>query len=252
MLANYPIALVLSTLLVAVAAPAAQLTVGAGSSIDLGSSQLDLGCADLTVAGSLSLSTGTIEGARDVSGAGVLAAGLGVLRLAGDWLPNSSFSTSLATVEFVDGCGRTAATILGDNSFATLRLLTTTSKLFAFEAARTQTIRTSLDIEGASGAPATVRSTSSGTAAIFDFEPGGLGLAQAVDVDDNFVVNGYVIADDGSTIGSNTSEWIFAAVAPALPAAASWLAPIGIVALAGCLLGLRARPRARAVSVRQD
>ncbi len=61
--------------LVTVAA-GANVTIGSGSSLDLGTGLLDLGCADLTVAGTLSAGIVGFSAARDVTiePAGVLNA----------------------------------------------------------------------------------------------------------------------------------------------------------------------------------
>ena len=43
------------------------MTVGSGSSLDLGTGSLDLGCAALTVGGTLSAGTVGFDAARDVT-----------------------------------------------------------------------------------------------------------------------------------------------------------------------------------------
>ena len=58
---------VAAVLVFATGASAAQLTVGSGASVDLGTGSLDLGCADLTVGGTLSAGTSGFTQARDVT-----------------------------------------------------------------------------------------------------------------------------------------------------------------------------------------
>ena len=77
------------TLLVgfAASAQAGRIIVGSGSSFDLGTGSLDLGCGDLIVAGTLSAATTGIEGARDVTIAqgGVVNGDSASIDIAGDW-----------------------------------------------------------------------------------------------------------------------------------------------------------------------
>ncbi len=48
-------------------AGAGKLSVGSGATLDLGTGSLDLGCADLTVGGTLSAGTAGFTQARDVT-----------------------------------------------------------------------------------------------------------------------------------------------------------------------------------------
>ena len=63
-------ALAAALLVVATGAGAGQFTVGSGASVDLGTGSLDLGCADLTVGGSLSAGTSGFAQARASANSG--------------------------------------------------------------------------------------------------------------------------------------------------------------------------------------
>ena len=63
-----PLAIAAALILpLATGASAAELAVGSGSTLDMGTGSLDLGCADLTVMGTLSAGTSGLTGARDVT-----------------------------------------------------------------------------------------------------------------------------------------------------------------------------------------
>ncbi len=79
-------------------APAAQVTVGSGSSVDLGTGSLDLGCADLTVAGTMAAGTVGFDQARDVTidPTGVVNGNSATLEVAGDWDNAGTFNAGTA------------------------------------------------------------------------------------------------------------------------------------------------------------
>ncbi len=91
----------LSALGLAAPAPAAQVTVGSGSSLDLGTGSLDLGCADLTVAGTLSAGTAGFTQARDVTidPTGLVNGNSATLAVAGDWDNAGTFNAGTSNVQ---------------------------------------------------------------------------------------------------------------------------------------------------------
>ena len=74
-------------LAVATGASAGQLSVGSGASVDLGAGSLALGCANLSVAGTMAAGTVGFDQARDVTidPSGVLNGESATLQVAGDW-----------------------------------------------------------------------------------------------------------------------------------------------------------------------
>ena len=129
-------------LTLATGASAGELTVGSGASVDLGTGSLDLGCADLTVAGTLSVGTSGFAQARDVTvdPAGVLNGNSATLQVAGDWDNAGTFNAGTSTVQLVDGCGLASAVIAGDTTFANLDMTTTSGFLYSFISGTTQTV----------------------------------------------------------------------------------------------------------------
>ncbi len=126
----------LSAIGLAVPAPAAQVTVGSGASLDLGTGSLDLGCADLTVTGTLSAGTAGFAQARDVTidPTGVVNGNSATFAVAGDWDNAGTFNAGTSTVQLVDGCGLLSAVIAGDTTFANLDMTTTSGFLYRFTA----------------------------------------------------------------------------------------------------------------------
>ena len=180
-------ALAATTALLAITtgASAGQLTVGSGASLDLGTGSLDLGCADLTVTGTMAAGTAGFTQARDVTidPSGLLNGNSATLQVAGDWDNAGTFNAGTSTVQLVDGCGLLSATIAGDSTFANLAMTTATGKLLTFTAGSTQTVTGGLTVAGASGDRLTVRSSVDGDEAFLDAQ--GSVSAAFVDVKDN-------------------------------------------------------------------
>jgi hypothetical protein len=226
----------LSALGHAAPAPAAQVAVGSGSSLDLGTGSLDLGCADLTVGGTLSAGTAGFGQARDVTidPTGVVNGDSATLAVAGDWDNAGTFNAGTSTVQLVDGCGLLSAVIAGDTTFANLDLTTTSGKLYTFTSGSTQTVTNSLTLLGATGNLLTLRSTVGGSAAFLDLQ--GTGGGDFVDVQDIDATAGNPISlGPNSVKGPNTPGWLAAALVPVFGA-------LGLALLALSLVwsGLRA------------
>ena len=92
-----------ATLGLATGASAAQLTVGAGSALDLGTGSLDLGCAGLVVAGTVAAGTNVIDWAQDVSiqPGGTLNGESATLYVTGDWSNSGTFIAGTSSVNFI-------------------------------------------------------------------------------------------------------------------------------------------------------
>ncbi len=196
---------------------ASVVTVGSGASVDLGTGSLDLGCADLTVGGTLSAGTSGFTQARDVTidPTGVVNGSSATLEVAGDWDNAGSFNAGTSTVQLVDGCGLASAVIAGDTTFANLDMTTTSGFLYSFTAGSTQTVTSLLTLPGAAGNLLTIRSTQE--VSFLDVQ--GSSNADFVDVQDNDASLGNDIALGSNSVkGSNTPGWIAAALVPALGA----------------------------------
>jgi hypothetical protein len=212
----------------AAVASAAQLTVGAGSSVALGSGSLDLGCADLVVAGTLAGGTNGIAGARDVmiNPSGVLSGESATFEVAGDWDNAGAFNAGTSTVQLVDGCGLSGAVVTGDSTFYELVMTTSTGKLYSFGASSTQTVAQSLSVAGASGNLLAIRSTVDGEAAFIDLQ--GSASTDYVDVKDNHAIGNLIPLGATSVNSGNTLGWWVFPI-PALPMAGLALLILGLM-----------------------
>jgi hypothetical protein len=190
------------------ASPAAEVSVGSGASLDLGTGSLDLGCANLTVAGTLSGGTVGFDGARNVTidPTGIVNGGSATLEVAGNWDNSGTFTRGTSSVNFVDGCSLSSATIWGDTTFYTLDMTTSSGKLYNFEDGTTQTIEQSLALAGAAGNLLTIRSTVGGSEAYLDLQ--GSHAADFVDVQDNHATGNAITLGPNSVKGTNTSGWV--------------------------------------------
>ena len=198
-------------------ASAAELAVGSGAALDLGTGSLDLGCADLNVAGTLSAGSVGFGAARDVAiaPAGVVNGDSGTLALSGDWSNAGSFNAGTSSVQISDGCGLLSGAVSGSTSFASLSITSSSSRQVNFAAGSTTTVTGGLTLAGQSGALLAIRSTLGGSAAFL--QALGAQLVQFVDVEDNDATGGNPITlGPESVTGTNTPGWQFAPPVPVL------------------------------------
>jgi hypothetical protein len=203
-------------LALATPASAANLTVGTGVTVDLGTSFLDTGEGDLDVAGTLSAGTAGFD-ARHVSiqPGGVLNGGSALMQVCGDWSNSGAFNAGTSTVAFVDGCGVTSSTLTGGNTFHDLSLITATGKQVNFPTgAMFQTVEGTLTLGGAPGNLLKLRSTVEGSLALLDLEAPASG--NYVDVKDLFAIDQPITLGAGSVISGNVAGITLAIPIPAL------------------------------------
>jgi len=223
----------------ALPASAGNLTVGAGSTLDLGTGILALGCADLDVAGTLTAGTVGFTGARDVAIApsGIVNGGSATLTLTGDWDNAGTFNAGTSTVQMVDGCALFSGVVTGNNSFANLAISTTTAKQVSFTAGSTQSVTGLLTLLGAVGNRLKIRSTVNGSAAFLNVT--GTSSASFIDIQDSNALAGNDISLPTNSIkGPNTPGWLFGVVVPLLGPVA-----MGVLALLLMASGQRWLPR---------
>ncbi len=189
------------------------ISVGSASSLSLGSGTLGLGCGDLEVAGTFNADSGTVNEVRDltIAGGGTLNGGSGVLNVTQNWSNSGTFAAGTSTVNLVDGCATSHASISGSSTFATLSVATASGKRLQLEAGSTQTVNTGLSLTGGAGNHLAIRSSSPGSEATLDV----LGTASAdfVDVEDIHLTTTPIEVDGTSILGSNTTGWSFLGLA---------------------------------------
>jgi hypothetical protein len=194
--------------LAAATAGASQLSIGSSSAFSLGNGTLDLGCASLLVAGSFAASSGTVNQALDVtiSLGGTLNGDSGILNVTGNWdnSAGGAFAAGTSSVNLIDGCGRTSATISGETTFWELSMTTTTEKAIEFAAGSTQTINALLTISGTTDNLLTLRSTSPGSEATLNIQ--GAADANFVSITDIHAVPNPLSLGPNSIVGSNTTD----------------------------------------------
>jgi len=230
-----------SAIALGVSAPAtaASLSVGAGSTLDLGTGSLALGCADLDVSGTLTAGTVGFTGARDVAinPSGVVNGNSATLSLAGDWDNAGTFNADSSSVEMVDGCALFGGVVTGNTGFANLSITTNTAKQVSFAAGSTQSVTGLLSLHGAPGNRLQIRSTVNGSAAFLDVT--GATSVSYIDVQDSDAQAGNDIPIGPNSVkGPNTPGWIFGTAVPMLTPLA-----LGVLALLLLATGQRWLPR---------
>jgi hypothetical protein len=224
---------VLVALLLAAPALAGNLTVGSGSSLDLGTGSLALGCADLDVLGNFTAGTQGFTQGRDVTitPSGVMNGNAATLELSGDWDNTGSFVPGTSSVRIVDGCGLLSGVVNGNSSFNNFELSSASGKQVSFTAGTTQTVAGAFTVSGATGNLLEIRSTVGGTQAFLNLQ--GSATAAHVDVQDNNALAGIDIPMSGDSLkGPSTPGWLLSAMVPLLPPLGAALLVAALVVLA--------------------
>lgn len=147
----------------------ATMFVPAGGSLSLpAGASIDLACGDLTVSGSLAVSTASITSIQHVAitTEGVLDAGGGTLSLTGDWSNAGQFLPGGSTVSLVDGCPPTTSQFLGNTTFNNLTIRSSTGRVVDLAGGSIITVLGVLEIIGVPGRPLRVTSSSGGRIAL--------------------------------------------------------------------------------------
>jgi len=197
------------------------LSIGAGSTMQLGDALLSLGCNDLHIE-----PTGTLQ------------AQASTIELAGNWDNRGTFDAGTGTVLLDDGCGTPEiASVLGSNTFFDLRATTSTGKTVQFAAGATQTVLDGLTLMGAPGNRLVIRSTIPGQQAFLNLVPSASQLIDYINVADNGATGQVLVMNPPEAAHSidagNTTRWFFAGKpsVPALSAGALGLLFTGLSAV---------------------
>lgn len=227
-------------LLVATGASAASVHVGGGSSLSLGSAQVNIGCGDLRVDGLLDAGV-SLMAARDftVGETGMVLLRNADVEITGDWRTGGSIDPGDSEVRFVDGCDQVVATVFGSSSFSRLSLETQNGKSFYFESGQETTVADSLTIMASGSDAVRVRSTVDGSESGLFLETGAAQSVILADVEDIHSTGESLVAGPDSILGGNTIGWTF--LGGSVPAAHV----IALAMTAGAILLAASRAGAR-------
>jgi hypothetical protein len=193
----------------AMAIQAGSITVGQGSSLDLGSAVFQNPAHELINHGTLDFGESSSLLGNFANTASADAAGAQI-QIVGDWSNTGLFTAGNSLVQFVDG-GSGTSLILGSSNFNALTAITNTGKVLAFEAGQEQGISSRLELIGAAGNLLTIVSTAPGQEALTRLSDAATQQVDFVDVSDNHGVM-QVIApgepvDYNSIRGPNVRGW---------------------------------------------
>lgn len=234
----------------------AQITVGAGSTLALGSGTLNGGCADVAVTGTMALANGALSGARNlsVSADGLLDAGSGAIGISGDFSRFGTFIAGTSSVVSSDGCGSASTTLSGSSEFYDFAATTASGRSLIFPPALAQSVVHALNLSGSAGNPLAIRSTSVGQAGLLDLAANGSQVIAYVDVKDNHA-SGQPLAPGTpasfhSIDSGNSNGWFLNAIATMATAVpAPLLGTEGLILMslfAGLIAMRRLRPAVKA------
>jgi len=169
---NFRICSITVCLLLAAGSSSAGISIGSGGYISLGQGALDLGGGNLTINGQFDAGSGTVSEIGDLVFNGALEGGSGSLFLRGDWVNNGSFDAGTGQVSMVDDVGASSL-IMGTSTFHSLSLTSSAGGSFVLESGLTQRVTDVLTIQGISGQPLQIRSSSPPQIAELLLEPTG-------------------------------------------------------------------------------
>lgn len=164
----------------------AQVTVPIGGTINVGSGSMNLGCAALNVLGALNINSGQVSNTGDVTifASGTLNGGQGTLSESGNWSNSGTFIPGTGTVIFTDGCALGPLQITGTTVFNNLTLTSSTGRTFVIPAGANITVNGTLTLQGTSGQPISVVS-SSGQLAVINLGPSAQVISNFANVSGN-------------------------------------------------------------------
>ncbi|HEX7917083.1 hypothetical protein [Rudaea sp.] len=215
--ARAPIALSLSL----VCAPTfATLTVGAGSSLQLGDGKLDLGCSDFAIAGSAAGGSGSVAGIANLAIAGgSLSPGVGRIALGGNFSNTGTFIPGSSAINIVDACGNGTSRITGANAFYDFIVNSASGKQLVFPAGVVQNIAHAFVLQGTTGNLLQVLSSTPGTKARLILAAGATQTISYVNARDNDASGGATIAPGTaanyhSVDGGGLLNWFATVIGP--------------------------------------
>ncbi|MGA7296375.1 MAG: hypothetical protein WBW92_02540 [Rhodanobacteraceae bacterium] len=194
---------------------------------------MDLGCTDMSVAGSLQVDSATISAVHNVAiqAGGTLDGGSGSITMAGNWSDGGTFIPSTSSVFFVDNsaCAPSSA-LSGNTSFYNLSLISILGKVYTLTPGNTQAILNGLTIQGTPANPIQITSGNPGSPGFVNLASGGTQNISHVGVSDNWATGqalAPLLTNEGGT--GNSRGWF--GIALQIPIPALGTGGIGLLAL---------------------
>ncbi|MFT3790629.1 MAG: tail fiber domain-containing protein [Rudaea sp.] len=227
------------------------VTIGAGSSIDFADAAIDLGCSDLTVAGSASASSATLDGIASLALGGSFAPGAARVSVGKDFSNGGTFIPGTSLVNFVDACGDGTSAITGATGFYDLVATSSAGKSLVFPVGATQSVAHALTLQGIAGNLLKIVSSAAGTQAQLNMASGAAQAIAYVSARDNQATGATIApgpaANYQSVDAGNLVNWFAAVLTPGGSATVPtpMLDPLvlSVLALALCAWAWRARAR---------
>lgn len=226
------------------------VTVGAGASVNFADAVIDLGCSDLTVAGTANASLANVSGIASLVLSGNFAPGTARLFIGKDFSNGGAFVPGTSVVNFVDACGSGTSALTGTTNFHDLVVTSSAAKSLVLPAGVTQSVAHALTLQGAVGNLLKIVSSAAGTQAQLNVASGAAQAIAYVSARDN-KAGGATIAPGAasnyqSVDAGNLSNWFAAVVTPpggnaTVPAPMLDRLALLLLALALCAWAWRAR-----------
>ncbi len=151
-----------SMLLCGICAYAEPMHIPAGSTMEIGSGELDAGSYDIVVDGTVVITSGSLSVANlEIGPAGRLEGGSGVITVAGNWINAGQFDAGTGEVVLIDGA-TSPVSVIGDNAFYNLTITSSMGKRVEFPADSTTIVEGDLIATGVSSDPVVLASDTPG------------------------------------------------------------------------------------------
>ena len=224
--------------------PAATFIVGAGSSVNFADNDVDLGCSDFVIAGSVAASAANVASIADLTlEGGSFTPGASRISLGGNFANTGSFASGSSQVAVVDACGSGTSQLSGATDFYDFVVATAVGKQILFPVAIAQNVEHSLTLQGAAGHLLDVASPTPGQQGVLALAKGAAQTIAYVNARDNRASLAHIApgppAQFNSIDGGNLVNWFLdasgggaLAPAPALGVGRWILAAIVLLAAA--------------------
>lgn len=191
-------------LLICAVPASASITIGAGGELSLGGGAVELGGGDLVVDGRLDLGSGLAGGVGSMLNQGEIIGGSAQMMIGGDWNNQGSFNPGSSQINLsADLSG--SASILGQTTFASLAMTTSTGARFALESEIEQRVTDTLTILGSPNAPIQIESSNAPVVAFLDLASAGTQIIDNVGVS-NVYATGQPLAPDQTNQGGTGND----------------------------------------------